>query len=297
MLASLAVGCTSTSAHAPRPAPVPSRQAALPTTAVAPGAPFTVTTVGHGPPVIFLPGLSSPGSVWDRAVAHLATRYTCHVLTLAGFAGAPAMAGDAFLPVERDAILAYIRAHGLTRPVLVGHSLGGFLAYWIAATAPGEIAGVLAIDGLPFAPALADAAATPAGVEPQAAQVRAFLAGLDRPGFARQTTTALLGMITRPDDAARVAEDADRSDPRTVGQAIYELMTTDLRPLLGAIASPVWLIQAGDAPGMRAAYEAQVAGAPAHRVVRAAGAKHFVMLDDPGLVDATLDELLAQVSR
>jgi pimeloyl-ACP methyl ester carboxylesterase len=293
VLALLAVGCTP--ATAPPSAPRPSPQ---PTPATAPGdAPFTVTTTGHGPHVIFIPGLSSPGSVWDRAVAHLATRYTCHVVTLAGFAGAPAMAGDAFLPVERDAILGYVRAQHLERPVLVGHSLGGFLAYWIAATAPGQIAGVLAIDGLPFAPALGDPSATPAGLEPQAAQVRAFLASLDRAQFAHQTTAALQAMITRPGDATRVATDADRSDPRTVGQAVYELMTTDLRPLLGAIPIPVWLIQAGDVPGMREAYEAQVAGAPEHRVVRAAGAKHFVMLDDPDLVDATLDELLAAVQR
>jgi pimeloyl-ACP methyl ester carboxylesterase len=118
LLAILLAGC----AHrAPTPPPPPPTIAA-----------FAVTTVGHGPPIVFIPGLSSPGSVWDRAVAHLAKRYTCHVLTLAGFAGQPAMPGAPFLPRERDAILAYIRAHHLERPVVVGHSLGGFLAFAIA---------------------------------------------------------------------------------------------------------------------------------------------------------------------
>src|SRR6201990_3591494 len=144
LLAALLVGCTHHSAVAAPP------HAAV--------APFAVRTVGHGPPIVFIPGLSSPGSVWDREVTQLAARYTCYVLTLAGFAGQPAMPGEPFLPRERDAILAYIRTHHLDKPIIVGHSLGGFLAYAIAAEAPSEIGGVVAIDGLPFAPALADPA-------------------------------------------------------------------------------------------------------------------------------------------
>src|SRR4051812_3944889 len=62
------------------------------TPAPAPAHPeFTVTVTGHGPPILFIPGLSSPGSVWDHAVAHLASNHECHVLTLAGFAGTPAL--------------------------------------------------------------------------------------------------------------------------------------------------------------------------------------------------------------
>jgi pimeloyl-ACP methyl ester carboxylesterase len=254
-----------------------------------------VTTVGHGPPILFIPGLSSPGSVWDHAVAHLSARYTCHVFTLAGFAGQPAMPGDAFLPVERDALLAYIRAHHLVHPVVVGHSLGGFLAYAVAASAPDAIAGVLAIDGLPFMPALSDPTMTPARSEPQAAQLRTMLAAADHARFAQQTRAALAGMITQPQDVERIAADAEHSDPRIVGQAVYELMTTDLRPQLAAIHAPVWLIEAGALPGMPEAYAAQLAAAPDHRVVVAANARHFVMLDDPALVEHTLDDLLAKV--
>jgi pimeloyl-ACP methyl ester carboxylesterase len=268
---------------------------AVPTLSLAVVAPFAVTTVGHGPPILFIPGLSSPGSVWDRAVAHLAGRYTCYVLTLAGFAGQPAMPGEPFLPRERDAILAYIHSHHLEKPVIVGHSLGGFLAYAIAAEAPSEIGGVLAIDGLPFAPALADPATTPAQLAPQAAQLRTMFAGLDRDAFAHQTEAALAQMITHPDDVARVARDADRSDPRTVGQAVYDLMTTDLRARLGAVRAPVWLIEAGDS--LTAAYTAQLANVPDHQIVVAKTAKHFVMLDDPDLVDTTVQALLAKVHR
>jgi pimeloyl-ACP methyl ester carboxylesterase len=285
LFSTLLAGCA-----APRPAAPPAPHASG--APAAPGvAPFAVTVTGHGPPIVFIPGLSSPGSVWDRAVAHLAPRYTCHVLTLAGFAGQPAMLGEPFLPRERDAILAYVRAQHLERPVIVGHSLGGFLAYAIAAEAPAEIGGVVAIDGLPFLPALTNPETTAAEIEPLAAQIRATLAGQDRATFAHQTDEALAGMITSPDDVARVARDADRSDPRTVGQAVYDLMTTDLRPCLAAIPAPVWLVEAGDFA--TAAYAAQLVRAPDHRMIVAKTARHFVMLDDPALVDTTLDAFLA----
>jgi N-formylmaleamate deformylase len=294
----LAAGCSpapgpqSPAAAAPAPAATPT-----PAAPATEAAPFTVTVTGHGPPVLFIPGLSSPGSVFHEAVAHLAARHTCYVFTLAGFAGVPATSAAAFLPTERDAILAYLRAHQLAHPVVVGHSIGGFLAYAIALQAPHEIAGVLAVDGLPFMPALLDPSTTPARVEPQAAQIRAMFATMDPAAFALQTRRALQAMITRPEDVERVLAESARSDPPTVGRAVYELMTTDLRPGLGALAMPVWLIQAGDRPGMRAAYEAQLAGVPDHRVITAAGAKHFVMLDDPAVMNTTLDQLLAIVQR
>ncbi len=273
----------------------PHTSPATSTTTTAPSVPFRVTTVGHGPPILFIPGLSSPGAVWDHAVAQLSTRYTCHVFTLAGFAGQPALPGESFLPVERDAILAYIHDHQLEHPVLVGHSLGGFLAYGIAAASRGDVAGVLAIDGVPFLPVLTDPTATATDMQPQAAQLRTMLAGLDRAQFTQQTNAALAGMITKPEDVERIAADADRSDPRIVAQAVYEIMTTDLRPQLPAIHAPVWLIEAGNLPGMPEAYAAQIATAPDHRLVVAATARHFVMLDDPAIVEHTLGELLAKV--
>jgi pimeloyl-ACP methyl ester carboxylesterase len=247
--------------------------------------------------VLFIPGLSSPGWVYRDAVAHLSAHHTCYVFTLAGFAGVPPIDAAAYLPAERDAILAYVREHRLDRPVVVGHSIGGFLAYWIALQAPHDIAAVLAIDGLPFMPALQAPSATPADIEPQAGKMRDMLAAMDPAAFAGQTRKALHGMITRAEDVDRVAADSVRSDPRTVGRAVYELMTTDLRPRLAELHMPVWVIEAGDLPGMPAAYEAQVARAPDHRVILAAKAKHFVMLDDPAIVNTTLDQLLAAVAR
>jgi N-formylmaleamate deformylase len=53
---------------------------------------FAARVEGRGPAMILIPGFVSSGAVWDDVVAHYKTRFTCHVLTLAGFAGQPAVA-------------------------------------------------------------------------------------------------------------------------------------------------------------------------------------------------------------
>jgi N-formylmaleamate deformylase len=253
--------------------------------------------VGQGPPILFLPGLASPGEVWNDAVAHLRTRYRCHVFTLAGFAGQPPLSSSRpFLARERDAILDYIREQRLDRPILVGHSLGAFLAFWIASQQPDRIGGIFAIDGVPFLPALGDPDATSTGLEAQADQMRDHLAALSPAAFARQNRAALAAMITRPEDVERMAAWGARSDPGTTANAIFEMMTTDLRPQLARLAAPVWLVVAGAGPGfseqVRVAFADQIANAPSHRIIVAERARHFVMLDDPGFLHATLDAFL-----
>ena len=97
---------------------------------------FSVKVTGKGQPMILIPGLMSSGAVWDGTVAHYASAYQCHVLTLAGFAGQPPSPATPFLGSVRDAVADYIRREGLNRPILVGHSLGGVLAFSIAAQYP-----------------------------------------------------------------------------------------------------------------------------------------------------------------
>jgi len=66
----------------------------------------------------------------------------------------------------RDALLRYVRDEYLTNPVLIGYSVGGFLALSMAATAPDLFAAVVSVDGLPFLPAVYDPAMTAARTAP-----------------------------------------------------------------------------------------------------------------------------------
>jgi len=106
-------------------------------------------------------------------------------------------------------------------------------------------------------------------------------------------------MITDPKNLELIAPTCAKSDPKATGQAMYELMTTDLREEASKIKTPVLLIGSGAGTispelkrTMEGRYEAQVAKVPNHKVVMAEKARHFVMLDDPGFLFATMDEFL-----
>jgi len=261
---------------------------------------FAVEVSGAGRPVILIPGLACPGEVWRATSEHLvAAGYQAHVLTLAGFAGQPDIPGASLEKVRRD-LIDYIGAERLDHPVLIGHSLGGFLAFWVAATAPDAVGPVVAVDGLPFAPAVMDPGVTAASTRAGATAMRNMVAKQSQAEFARQNRMFLAQMITSAADLDEVARASGRSDPAAVGRAVFELMTTDLRPLVGAIRAPVLLIAAGEGTGgeTRARYEEQVSAVPTHRVVVAEYAKHFVMLDDRAFFFGELDAFLASaVSR
>ena len=268
--------------------------------AAAPVAPaFHVEVQGKGTPVLLVPGLSCPGQVWAETAKRLSARHEVHVVTLAGFGGAAPLS-EPRLEAVRDGLIAYIREKGLKRPAYVGHSLGAFLGFWVAQTAPDALGGVLALDGVPFLPALQDPAATAEGMRAPAAQLRASMESLSPEAFARNARASVLHMVTDPATAKRVGDWGAKSDTKTVAEAMHTLLTTDLRPGLAKVEVPVLLVASSNprvgAEATLAAYTAQVKGAPRARTVLAEGSRHFVMYDAPDFFHAQLDAFLKDVN-
>lgn len=259
---------------------------------------FSAIVTGSGKPMILIPGLECSGAVWDGAVEHYRDRYQLHVLTLAGFAGQPAVPGLR-LSAVRDDLIRYIRERHLDRPVLVGHSLGGFLALWVAATAPDLVSRVVSVDGLPFLPALFNPAAQTADSRDEAAGMQKLYASLAPAQLEAMSKMALTQMISDAKNVEMAAQWAAKSNGAFVGQVIYDMMTTDLRPEMARVGAPLLVIGAGKgvSPKARAAYEEQVAKAPDHGVIFADASLHFVMLDDPAFLFAAMDRFLSEGGR
>ena len=111
---------------------------------------FKVQVTGQGAPVIFIPGFTCPGSVWDATVDAIKTDHECHVITIAGFAGVPASGVDPILAGVRDQLIDYIKDKQLNHPIIVGHSIGGVLALWLAEKEPTLVSKLVVVDTLPF---------------------------------------------------------------------------------------------------------------------------------------------------
>ncbi len=261
---------------------------------------YSVDVRGDGPPVYFIPGLASPGEVWEELAAELRDLgFQSRVLTLSGFAGQQPITGDDFLPTVHQHLAAELAE--LDQPALViGHSLGAFMALWLATTSSEHLAGVVAVDGVPYLGALADASATPESNRTNAEQMASFMASLTAEQYAAQNRMALAGMISDPEAVERFAETSGRSDPATVGRAVAEMLTIDLRPELHRIEVPVVLIQAADSgamDSMRESYAAQVAPIADLRHVVASRGRHFVQLDDPEFVLSEVRALLERLNN
>lgn len=258
---------------------------------------FQVTVSGAGRPVIFIPGLGCDGSIWNETVAHLGGKVQAHVLTLAGFAGKPPIAAP-LLPTVHDELIRYIAANRLDHPILVGHSLGGFLTYWTAETAPDVVGGAVVVDGAPFLPALRDPSITADKVKQEAEGFAGRLAGMTPEAFAPAIQGFLGQMMSKPEDQAQIGALASKSDPKTTGGAIAFMFTTDLRPDLGKIQARV-LVLAADTNGLigraelEKAWHSQIDPIPRHELVIVEHSKHFIMLDQPAFLDAALDKFLA----
>jgi N-formylmaleamate deformylase len=245
---------------------------------------FHVEVSGDGRPVIFIPGLGCPGSMWDATVAHLGDKVEAHVLTLAGFAGEPAIKPPLAATVRKE-LVRYIRAHKLDKPIIVGHSMGGFIAYWLAETAPDLIGGVIIVDA---GPALAADAA-----DPETAHVlRNAWAQAGDDELPDQVRTAYTSMVADPKEIEPYLEAITKSDRQTMGDAIYELVTTDLRDQLAAIRAPLLLVLADG--GYQQMYRTMVKPVPNHDIVVIPKSHHFVMLDDPNAFYAAVDKFLAE---
>ena len=264
--------------------------------------PFGVQVVGTGRPVLLIPGLTNGGAVWDGTVDALKRDHQLHVFTLAGFAGqAPIAADSTWLRRMRDAIVEYTREQQLERPVIVGHSLGGVLALWIASTHPTLPGAVINVDGLPFLGATSNPAATLATVRPQAEMMRRMMLGPNLQGgnqatFARMQEAQLGSMIR---DSAKIpiaAAMARSSDLRTTAEAMYGLYTLDLRDSLGTVRAPVLNLHAWAAYkgyGMtRQRTDAMLASQ--YRTLTTGSVRvhdssyHFIMFDEPAWM---LDEM------
>ena len=244
---------------------------------------FGVVVHGHGRPVILIPGLGCPASVWDGTVAHLAGDHEVHVIAMAGFAGRPAIDGPLSATVRVE-LARYIRDQHLDHPVIIGHSLGGFIAFWLAASEPELVGPTIIADAAPNMFAEAD----PRDVAASAAHWR----GLSAAQFPIAIAQYYGAMSNDRKLVDGLIAAAARSDQRAFVDALVEMARTDVRPQMKAITVPVLDIVA-EGKGFYDRVAQQLAPIPDHAIVMLRNTRHFVFFDDPAGFFREVDKFLA----
>ncbi|GAB4015339.1 alpha/beta fold hydrolase [Spirosoma koreense] len=258
---------------------------------------FSVSVTGKGQPIILIPGYSCSGDVWTETVAHLKDRYECHVLTLPGFAGIPAIKNPV-LQTVRDEIIGYIKSRHLQRPILMGHSLGAFMSLWISSKEPALVSKLICVDGVPFISAMTNPAISADSLRklpmfnPEA--VAQNFVNLPSDSYESTMARSMLMQVNDSTRARQIAHWSALSDRRTLGYTLVEMSTTDLRKDIAAIQVPTLVLGSlyfNDEAKTRQILNEQY-NELKPKTIRVAHTKHFIMYDDPRWFYQQVDQFL-----
>ncbi len=262
---------------------------------------IAVETRGEGPDLILIPGLASTPAVWGRAIERLGSGRRLHLVSVRGFGDLPP--GDNGKGPVMSAVAAEVRRYivesRLAAPAIIGHSMGGQVGMRVSADAPERVGRLMTVDASPFFPALISPGATVGDVEPIAQvayQAVQFLGGDSLRARGRAFGLELGGAA----DAVFDSMGWHGGDRRVLAQALYEVMTVDLRHRLPDIVAPVAVVYGWSAdeasPRSRVGelFRGAYASLPRPAVFeRIEGAEHMVMIDQPTRFMAAVERFLA----
>lgn len=263
---------------------------------------ITVTSEGTGPDVILIPGLTSSPRIWKPTAAAL-PGYRYHFVQVRGFAGTAAggNAEGAVVHPVADEIARYISEAKLTRPAVIGHSMGGTLGMMIAAHHPDLVGKLMVVDMVPFmGQFFGGPDATPEKLKPFVDQMRARAASLSDADKEKERAAMIATMVKTASERAGPMEDSVTSDAKVVGEAYRELVLLDLRPDLARIKAPTTIVYVK--PDMIPITEAQMdlfykaayANLAGAMLIRIPDAWHFIMLDQPARFQQEVKAFLGQ---
>ncbi|WP_324024686.1 alpha/beta hydrolase [Maribacter sp. BPC-D8] len=243
--------------------------------------PFKVEVTGEGDPILLFPGFTCTGDVWNETVSELSKNYECHVFTFAGFGDVPAIEKP-WLPKIKDRVVEYISENKLDNAVLVGHSLGGALALWMAADG-NSYKELIIVDALPSTGALMMPDFKSEYMVYDSPYNKQLLAMNDT-DFEAMVQQMANSMTKEQSNLERIKDWMIQADRETYVYGYTDLLKLDLREDLAKINTPVTILAATEPYGLEMAkstYELQYKALTEYTIEFANGSSHFIMYDQP----------------
>ncbi len=243
--------------------------------------------------LIFLPGFGCSGEQWHEIARKLEDRYRCHLITLPGFNGVPAVEEPMYQKIMQD-LHFYLETKQIRNAVAIGHSMGGHLALYLEAAYPGTFSKIVVVDALPFLAAANDPGVNEetTGVNPEStARLYKAIAGEQ---FETLITESAESMVNDQSKVPYIVAWAMNSDPYAYGYVYGEFINLDLRQEMSSIACPVLLLIANGYEKDEALkiWKRQYRGLK-HKTFRYNGhANHYIMYDDPEWLLRQVEEFL-----
>lgn len=243
---------------------------------------FEVNVSGTGETILFFPGFTCPGEVWEDIVSELSKTNECHVFTFAGFGSAPAIEKP-WLPKIKEGISQYIADNKLQKATIVGHSLGGALGLWLASEDTFDFKKIIVVDALASTGALM----MPDFDSETIVYDNPFnqtVLDMDAKNFDLMAGQMASGMALNKDKHNVLKSWILNTDRETYVYGYTDLLKLDLREVIGQINVPVTILAATEPYGeenVKKIYLEQYKNLEKYTIKYAKESAHFIMFDQP----------------
>jgi pimeloyl-ACP methyl ester carboxylesterase len=255
--------------------------------------------------LVLIPGLAGGSWVWAGTIAKWSPDYTIYAISLPGFDGRPAAKEQSLFAAFKRDFWDMLSKQKIQKPVIIGHSLGGTLAIALGEEHPDRLSGIIAADGMPVFPALANVTAEQR--KTMAAQLAGVYATMSNEDLfpAMKSYMSSIG-TNKPDMVEPTARLMARGDPKAIAAWTQEDISIDLRPDLAKLTSPLLVIVPYDSSeakqfSMTTAkqksdfYLSILKGSPHAEVAAISSSLHFIMLDQPDAFQKAVAVFLSSI--
>ncbi len=253
-----------------------------------------IEKIGNGDPILFLPGFTTPGSVWDETIEQLPGNYVSIKVSYAGFNNLPAIEMPWYETIKTE-LIEYIQEENLNKITIIGHSMGGMLAIDLAESIPDKIHKLVLVDALPSIRALMMPGVPAEAIQYESPYNTQMLAQSDTEiqEMAKMMSQNMTYKADRVEELTKWAMEADR---KTYVYGYTDLLKLDLRESLKSIKIPTLILGASfpDKDVVRKNYDEQFANLSEKEILIAPESKHFIMFDEPAWFYSSLNKFLAK---
>lgn len=249
---------------------------------------LALTKGGSGEPtLVLIHGIGMDRSAWDRVAPRLEARHRVVSVELPGH-GASAPLSKISVRAIAEELDRTLRRENVERAVLVGHSYGGLVALEEAAANPRRVRGVVSIDLGTYVNADSERIANLVDLIEE--RYPLFIQGVFPP------------MVRDPSQIDSVMTKAFRISPATMAGYFRDVWSTDLRPRIRSVKTPILLILTHTTWPTRESWEDarkrlgyETAGPVTPR--RIAGSGHLVPLDQPDSLATAILEFASTLKK
>lgn len=250
------------------------------------------------PVIVFLPGLCCPPDTFTALISFLQRDYNCRQLSWTELwtASDPSQEAERYLTKQ---LVDFLNGLKQSEIILVGHSMGGWLALWAAAEIPEKISKLVIIDSAPFPGGLYQDI-SPKQAAAQATQLTVYLKRMSPEQYRAFEAQRMSMLIEDETWQKRLLSWSARSPRDGTIRLMGAMAASDLRPRLPRIQAETLVVASGKiAAGFGISpqnfftrLQKQYEALERCSIVVAEKAGHFIMIDEAEWLSTVLNPFL-----